>query len=207
MSVGKKAKKMKPSPMEMKMAQLARSEWKDYQDIYVPVENALIAEVMRFGSPEAVMDAQGQATGAVHQDLAGASMRGSDTGGRTFGRLRDVAVGTSAGLTFARAGARTEQKDRAARGKLGLVDMGRGIQGLSADALSTAAGHELSTRGAVMQSRQAIRAANMHTIGTLAGAAIGVGFDKWMSKKDAAMPARPYSMGAPTREDYERRAA
>ena len=187
MSLGSKPKKIKAGPMETKLAELAEREWGDFQEIYVPIENALIEEVRSFGSPDKVAAAQAQATGAVHQQSAGASLRdGSQGAGEKFGELLGISGGVSAGLSAGRTAGRIGEQDRAARGKLGLINVGRNVQALGSAGISASARDELTAAHATESLRSARRGALLDVVGTGVGLAAGYGIDKWLTKKAAA---------------------
>ena len=189
------------------MAELAEREWADFQEIYVPVENALIAEVQKFGSPERVADAQAQAQGAVHQATAGKSSRlGGEGAGQKFGSLLETSASISAGLSGGATAGRQQEKSRASQGKLGLINVGRGVQALGSAGISRAARDELSTEAAGQALKTARRGALMDVLGTAAGIGVGYGLDKWMTRRSGLTTASNNSIaGAPTASDYRRR--
>lgn len=193
MSFGSKTKKIKPNPHELALAQIAREKWEHFGQVYRPIEDRLIAEVEKLGTDGFIKKDQANMIGAMFHGDRGAPITVNPAMGGISGayrRTRDRTLGLSAGIADAATSARNMKQEQQVRGRLGLVNLGRGIQGMAARGLTDAAVNQAALNRAEQQAGAMRRAANMDALGLATGAGLAWGKNWWdENRKPAASGA------------------
>lgn len=179
-----KGKYVEQSEGERMLADLSEEQWNDYQDRFIPIENAYMERLdsIRDERPLATGRAAAsttQAFDAAHKDVMEGNMqRGAGPGsGRFSAGLADMAVaeGGSKGNAIVRADRDTEKRYYA--GQQQIVNLGRGVATDANLGMRRSAGLESATARSDAQAASTVSGAWYGAAGTVAGAAGRAGLE------------------------------
>lgn len=179
---------------ERQLADLADEQWADYQDRFIPLENAFMdrMEGIRDQRPLATGRAAATVTQAFDPayDEAGRTMirRGAAPGSGAFaGGLADIAAAEGKSRGSAVVSADRDTENRYYAGQQQIVNLGRGVATDANIGMRRMAGLGDATARADAQASMTESEAIHGAIGTVAGAAGRKGLeDSWFNKEDAA---------------------
>lgn len=174
---------VKESPLEKELAKIAVSQWGDFQEIYIPLENKHIEDVKEFGSEKEKGKARGYAAATV-QSTAFTPEPTRDSGGPNSGEfyssLRDASTITSKRLSAGLTDATFNADSRRLAGLSDIVRVGRNIQNESSANLGTAAGLQQSEQISQLEQQRGYTESLYGGIGTAAGIGLSSVGKQWL---------------------------
>lgn len=168
-------KQVKQTPQEKDLLELAQRQYSDWKDSYVPVEDAYIDRVKSFDSQGERDQLSGMAANEVRQSApAPGAAPGVDPSGGNYQGAR-MGLGAQMGDAVTNATNTADQAvvARGATGKVGLVGLGKGLQGTAAQTSSRSAALALADESAKQVAKNERAQSQMAAVGTAVGLGVG----------------------------------
>ena len=194
------------SPYEVEMMNQAENRLKEYQDTFVPLENAWMKQNKLYGSDAYKTKKQDEAVAAAKMTNSGTALAGPGMkpgSGAFLMGSQDAANASGSGAGMAMTAGSQIALDKQYGGALDIVKLGRNQTATSANLNSTLASNAAGIQAAQHQAAQMERNAMYGAAGTAIGMAGMGAYNKWGGgAAGAAGGGKPVSAGSRILNEY-----
>lgn len=161
-----------PSPLELQQSQMARQLWEQHKQTYRPKENQLLQKIQSFADPAEMTRTVDEAVGAVGGQVQNFQPTDNQS---SLAAVTDRAIRPGMATAEAAGAASLDPQRRFLKGANQAVAMGRGVQSMGQQTLSSSAASEageMAAQRGLSDYGKGLRAQTIgSTVGTLGGMA------------------------------------